>query len=368
MLKTTTAAIALLALANPVLSDPALAAGCATPNEAAALKTAVIQQELMVAALQCHETSAYNRFVMAYRGELQTSDATLKSFFVRRGGEHGEAGYDSFKTKAANLSALEQARNAAAFCADAHALFAAAFAHQGNLMSFVEARAGSTDIGGICTESRPVLARSDTVPSPAAAPPVKVAQKVAQARSAEINGVPAYSAPAIPYRAQAPVNDVAPPPTPAQVQKVAARDENENYAEPADTAASGAATFDAAPPDAAPARAPVVDAAPSYAAPSNAGRAYAAPSYSAPYNPGRSYAAPAAPSYADEEAPLPPRPRYYDIRQRDYYADRGYAPVDRGYAPRAYGPPPGWERDWRDYPPAPPPPRYGWYPGPYGRW
>lgn len=121
MLKTASAVIALLALANP-----ALAAGCASPNEAAALRTAVIQQELMVAALQCHEADAYNRFVMSHRGELQTSDAILKSFFVRRGGEHGEAGYDTFKTKAANLSALEQARHGGAFCADAHALFAAA--------------------------------------------------------------------------------------------------------------------------------------------------------------------------------------------------------------------------------------------------
>src|SRR5689334_20946120 len=160
MMKTASAAIALLALANPMLISPVWAAGCATPEEAAALRAAVIQQELMVAALQCHEAKAYNRFVMTYRGELQTSDATLKTFFIRRGGEHGEAGYDSFKTKAANLSALEQARNGGAFCADAHALFAAAFANQGSLMSFVQAHAGATDIAGICTESRPILASS----------------------------------------------------------------------------------------------------------------------------------------------------------------------------------------------------------------
>ena len=95
----------------------------------------------MVAALQCHEAAAYNRFVIAYRRELQDSDAALKAFFVRRGGEHGEAGYDTFKTKAANLSALEQARDAGAFCADAHALFQAALANRGSLMSFVETRA-----------------------------------------------------------------------------------------------------------------------------------------------------------------------------------------------------------------------------------
>jgi len=191
MMKTASAAIALLALANP-----ALAAGCATPNEAAALKTAVIQQELMVAALQCRETNAYNRFVTTYRGELQTSDATLKTFFLRRGGEHGEAGYDTFKTKAANLSALEQARNSSGFCADAHALFAAAFANGGSLMSFVEAHAGSTDIGGICAESRPLLAGSGTRPAAGAAQAVKIAQ----ANSPEVGGVPDHNLPAIPYR------------------------------------------------------------------------------------------------------------------------------------------------------------------------
>src|SRR5476649_1076637 len=136
MLKTACASIALLALSNP-----ALAAGCDSPVDAAALKTAVLQQELMVAALQCHEEGAYNRFVMSYRPELQDSDATLKSFFVRRGGEHGEAGYDTFKTKAANLSALEQARDTKNFCADAHTLFAAAMDNHESLASFVAAKA-----------------------------------------------------------------------------------------------------------------------------------------------------------------------------------------------------------------------------------
>lgn len=202
MLKTASAAIALSALANP-----ALAGGCATQSEAAALRTAVIQQELMVAAFQCRETKAYNRFVTTYRKELQSSDAALKSFFVRRG---GEAGYDSFKTKAANLSALEQARHGSAFCADAHALFAAAFTHRGDLMSFVEAHAGATDIGGICTETRPVLAKS-------AAPAQKV--RMAEAQPAEIGGVPAHSAPAIPYRRQ----EAAPP----RVENDAKRDDDE---------------------------------------------------------------------------------------------------------------------------------------------
>jgi hypothetical protein len=284
MLKTASATIALFAF-NLSLANPALAAGCASPTEAAALRTAVIQQELMVAALQCHEAGAYNRFVLSYRGELQASDAALKAFFVRRGGEHGEAGYDTFKTKAANLSALEQARNAGAFCADAHALFAAAFANQGSLMHFVETRAGTTDIGGICAESRPIVARSEV-------PTAAQAVKVAEAHPAEIGGVPTHSLPAIPYRQQ---DAAAPPPAP-RAQDDTARDDDADDI---------------------------------------------------------------APSYSNDEVlpPPPPRPRYYDIRQRDYYASRGYVP---------YGPPQGWQQDWRQYPP--PPPRYGWYSDGYGRW
>jgi len=184
MLKSASAAIALLAL-NISATAPAFAAGCATPADADALKAAVIQQELMVAAFQCHETGAYNRFVTVYQRELQSSDAALKTFFIRRDGRRGEAGYDTFKTKAANLWGLEQARHSDAFCADAHALFEAVFANQGNLTSFVETR--SVNIGNICVEGRPMLARTDARPEK----DVEVAQ---------VSGVPPHSLPAIPYR------------------------------------------------------------------------------------------------------------------------------------------------------------------------
>jgi hypothetical protein len=175
MLKSTAAGIALLAFANPALISPAFAAGCASPADAAALKTAVIQQELMVAAFQCHEAGAYNRFVTTYRSELQSLDAALKSFFIRRDGRRGEASYDSFKTKAANLSGLEQARHGDAFCADAHALYREAFANRGSLMSLVESR--EANIGDICVESRPVLARTDARPE----------------KRVKIAGVPSYA-------------------------------------------------------------------------------------------------------------------------------------------------------------------------------
>ncbi|HET7083996.1 MAG TPA: hypothetical protein VFI23_04440 [Rhizomicrobium sp.] len=280
MLKTTSAAIALLALANPALINSSWAAGCATPVEAAALKTAVMQQELMVAALQCHETRAYNRFVMSYREELQSSDAALKAFFVRRGGEHGEAGYDTFKTKAANLSALEQARHGAAFCADARALYAAAFANQDSLMHFVESRSATTDIGAICVESRPVLARTESRPALAAQPSVRVAS-TAQAADIAVGGVPTHSLPAIPYGR---AGEVPPPPraTANRAEEDAARDDDQD----------------------------------------DASNAYAS---------------------ADDLPPPPPRRwRYSDMRARDYGGYRPYGPTTwqqewRGYGPPRYG-------------------------------
>ena len=160
MLRITCASIAILALANPAFAE------CVTAADAAALKTAVMNQELMVAAFQCREANSYNRFLTAYKSELRSSDAVLKAYFIR--GKRGEAGYDSFKTKAANLSALEQARHSEAFCANAHDRYAAVFAHQGSLRSFVESQA--INIGNICVEPRPapLLARADTRPQASA--------------------------------------------------------------------------------------------------------------------------------------------------------------------------------------------------------
>jgi len=202
------AGIALVSLANP-----ALAAGCATPNEAAALKTSVMLQQMMVAAFQCRESAAYNRFISTHRGELQSSDATLKAFFVRRG---SEAGYDTFKTKAANLSGLEQARDARGFCADTHSLLVAAGKHRGNLASFVEARSAGMDIGAMCKDSRPVTARAGKPAKPVTVagrsePVVRMAQAGPKSEDIAIGGVPDYAPSANPYRREAPASRIAAP-------------------------------------------------------------------------------------------------------------------------------------------------------------
>ena len=304
MLKSVCASISLLAL-SVALTNRVLALDCATPADIAALKTAVMQQELMVAALQCREAGAYNRFVIDYRGELQASDATLKAFFARRGGKHGEAGYDTFKTKAANLSALAQARNTRSFCADAHALFVAASAHRGSLMSFVEAQTAATSIGTMCVEpgSTQVLARGEAKPVPA---PVRVA--AARPADAAVSA-PSDIRPSMPYRREA-----APPPPSFSSEVTVPRHSP-----------------------------PAIPYGEQYAAPQT--RMAEREEYSAD---SRDQAEDSELEYfSADQAPLPPPPRYY--ANRDYQ--------DEYYSRPAYGPRPGWSQRPR-YTPGP---SYGWH-------
>lgn len=94
------AAATLLTMA-PVTS---WAGDCLGDRDAAALKTADLQQELMVAALTCNDIALYNRFVISYRTQLQRSDQTLQSYFRRAG---SIADYHAYKTRLANQSSLD---------------------------------------------------------------------------------------------------------------------------------------------------------------------------------------------------------------------------------------------------------------------
>ena len=85
------ASAALISVGLMAQAAQAAAPLCTTQGELSSLRTAALQQQLMVAGLTCHASEAYNRFVLAYRPELQKSDAELKAYFIRRGGEHGEA-------------------------------------------------------------------------------------------------------------------------------------------------------------------------------------------------------------------------------------------------------------------------------------
>lgn len=121
--KTGATALALLGMTGQVM-----AAGiCARPQEAMALKTAAMQQEMMVAALYCNDVKPYNHFVLSHQHELQESDATLMSYFKRADGARaGETAYHAYKTGLANDFSLASLHGMQAYCATANAAFDAA--------------------------------------------------------------------------------------------------------------------------------------------------------------------------------------------------------------------------------------------------
>ncbi len=116
--------VALLALC--AMMGQSWAAGvCTRAEDAMALKTAALQQELMVAALYCNDVAPYNRFVTSYQHELQASDATLMHYFTH--GHGGASAYHAYKTNLANDFSLSGLHGMQAFCSNANTSFDAAF-------------------------------------------------------------------------------------------------------------------------------------------------------------------------------------------------------------------------------------------------
>lgn len=99
-------------------------ASCVPPQDFAALKTAALQQYLMVAALTCHAAPAYNGFVLSHQAELRNSDRLLLRFFMRRDARTGDADYNAYKTWLANTVSLKSLHDGQ-FCQGADTAFAA---------------------------------------------------------------------------------------------------------------------------------------------------------------------------------------------------------------------------------------------------
>jgi hypothetical protein len=200
------AAFGVAALTQPVLA----AATCADATDVAAFRTAAVQQQLMVAALTCHDVDAYNHFVLAYQPELQKSDSDLKAYFIRRG---SEAAYDTFKTKLANLSSLSDIANGPAYCANAGAAFDMALRSHQALSSFVADQRlmialPQQTVCGEPKSSAPVMQAANKAPPVRLAetrpepPPARVRMAAAappRAMPENVPGVPVYEMPASPY-------------------------------------------------------------------------------------------------------------------------------------------------------------------------
>ncbi len=103
---------------------------CARPTEVTAIQVAAIQQELMVAALTCHDVTNFNAFQTGYAKELRRSDRRLRHMFHRLFGSRGDSQYHAFKTRLANNSSIRSIHDNAAYCKEAQLVFAAALTPQ----------------------------------------------------------------------------------------------------------------------------------------------------------------------------------------------------------------------------------------------
>jgi hypothetical protein len=104
---------------------------CAQPEEVTAIQTAVIQQELMDAALGCGQRAQenFNAFQTSYASELRRSDGALLRMFKRvQGVKRGDAAYNLFKTDMASKAEIRRVHGMSDFCAAADLVFAAALA------------------------------------------------------------------------------------------------------------------------------------------------------------------------------------------------------------------------------------------------
>jgi hypothetical protein len=112
---------------------------CARPDEVTAIQAAMIQQELMVAALTCNDVDHFNAFQTNFGPELRVSDGTLARMFMRLYGRaRGEAEYHAFKTRLANHSSMRSIRDNVSYCHEAGTVFDSALTTQKpSLSSFV---------------------------------------------------------------------------------------------------------------------------------------------------------------------------------------------------------------------------------------
>jgi hypothetical protein len=129
MLRTGATVLALLGMVGQSWA----AGSCTRAQDALALKTAALQQQLMVAALYCNDVAPYNHFVTSHQSELQASDATLLHYFTH--GHGGARAYHAYKTGLANDFSLAGLHGMPAYCAAANAAFDAASSSSGQSLA-----------------------------------------------------------------------------------------------------------------------------------------------------------------------------------------------------------------------------------------
>jgi hypothetical protein len=162
-----TRCVAVAVLIAALAADSAVADRCATPSEMASLRVAAFQQQLMVAALTCHRISSYNRFVRAYRPSLINSDRNMLRLFLRLDGTDGDADYNAYKTRLANLAVLRNNASGGGYCREAREDFAAAASNRRPLADFVATRHLDVRLPyEACDSEAPTVEEATKAPAP----------------------------------------------------------------------------------------------------------------------------------------------------------------------------------------------------------
>lgn len=93
-----------VAMVGLVLSSSAQAAlpTCASDSERQAMLVRGLQSYLMMAAVACNQSDAYNKFININQGELSRQGVALKAYFQRVYGGNAERHLNGFITEIAN--------------------------------------------------------------------------------------------------------------------------------------------------------------------------------------------------------------------------------------------------------------------------
>jgi hypothetical protein len=201
---------------------------CARPKEVTAIQVAAVQQQLMVAALTCHDIASFNAFQTGYARQLRRSDWRLRHMFRRLFHGHGMKQYHAFKTRLANDASMRSIHDNAAYCQQAGLAFAAALSpDKPSLADFVAGIAVHDDAPVDSCDIRVAnsLAGAKTVPAVIPTPnPLRLAALMPLVPVSVTPIAPGYTAPEAPDKMPTASKIAAPAETAAaeQAEKAAA--------------------------------------------------------------------------------------------------------------------------------------------------
>jgi hypothetical protein len=118
VIRTTTFRTMGAVLAVLVQSQGALAAPCTTPAVRSAFEVVALKSDLIVTALTCGRTDAYNADIKRFRSGIAAREDTVEGWFKRNYGASGAARWEDYVTQMANERSSSAIAMGAPFCAE----------------------------------------------------------------------------------------------------------------------------------------------------------------------------------------------------------------------------------------------------------